>query len=69
MLQVKWANNEEDALLQIKSTCSQRIERGNNSDEYLGNSDETQGGALSPVHKTKIWLCYLVYPGYQKGIS
>lgn len=39
------------------------------ADRFLGASEETRGGALSPVHKMKVCLRYLSDPGYQKGIG
>lgn len=39
------------------------------ADRFLGIGEETRGGALSSLHKMKIFLRYLSDPGYQTGIG
>ena len=39
------------------------------ADRFLGQNEETRGGALTSLHKMKICLRYLGDPGYQMGIG
>ena len=39
------------------------------ADRFLGQNDETRGGALTSLHKMKICLRCLGDPGYQMGIG
>lgn len=39
------------------------------SDYFLGQSEETRGGALSPKQKTEVTLRCLSDPGFQEGVS